>query len=199
MHALGEIARPPYDGGMARILAAIVLVLAFALAPAAEARQDDPRLDALFERLLAAPEFEEARRIEASIWTIWIESGDDTLDALMSRGWVAMNVLDYDTALLSFDAIVEADPKFAEGWNKRATLFYLMERYGDSVRDVERTLELEPRHFGALSGMGLISMALGDEAAALDWFDRALEVYPHMQGAKGNVRYLREKLRGKAI
>ena len=199
MHALGEIARPPYDGGMARILAAIVLVLAFVVAATAEARQDDPRLDALFERLLAAPEFEEARRIEASIWDIWVESGDDALDALMSRGWVAMNARDYDTALLSFDAIVEADPEFAEGWNKRATLFYLMERYSDSVRDVERTLELEPRHFGALSGMGLISMALGDEAAALDWFDRALAVNPHLPGAKQRVRSLREKLRGKAI
>ena len=184
---------------MVRIAAALVLVLGFALAPAAEARQDDPRLDVLFERLMATSEPAEARRIEASIWEIWSESGDQTLDALMVRGRVAMNLRDFDTALRSFDAIVEAAPDFAEGWNKRATLFYLMDRYAESVRDVERTLRLEARHFGALSGMGLISIELGDEAAALDWFERALAVNPHMTGANANVRVLREMLRGKPI
>ena len=177
----------------------MVLVSALAFSPPAEARQDDPRLDALFERLLAATEFNVARRIEASIWGIWIESDDDALDALMVRGRVAMNIRDYEAALESFDAIIEAAPDFAEGWNKRATLFYLMDRYAESVRDVERTLRLEARHFGALSGMGLISIDLGDEAAALDWFERALAVNPHMTGANANVRVLREMLRGKPI
>ena len=184
---------------MSRFVAALILVLAAAFSPPAGARQDDPRLDALFERLLAATEFAEARRIESSIWDIWIETGDDALDSLMARGRVAMDIRDYDLALESFGAIVETAPELAEGWNKRATLYYLMDRYADSVRDVERTLELEPRHFGALSGMGLISMELGDEAAALDWFERALVVNPHMLGPKSNIRYLREKLRGKAI
>ncbi len=183
---------------MVRIAALVVLVLGFALAPV-EARQDDPRLDALFERLLATSELAEARRIEASIWEIWSETGDETLDALLVRGRVAMNIRNFAAALESFDAIVESAPDFAEGWNMRATLFYNMQRYVESVRDVERTLELEPRHFGALSGMGLISMALGDEAAALDWFERTLEVNPHALGAKHTVRLLREKLRGEAI
>ncbi len=184
---------------MVRIAALVVLVLGFALSSPAEARQDDPRLDALFERLLATSEQAEARRIEASIWEIWSESGDETLDALMVRGRVAMNIRNYEAALESFDAIVESAPDFAEGWNKRATLFYLMDRYAESVRDVERTLRLEARHFGALSGMGLISIELGDETAALDWFERALAVNPHMSGASANVRVLREKLRGKPI
>ena len=178
---------------------AAVALLALAIVAAAQARQDDPRLDTLFERLLATAEFSEAQRIESSIWSIWIESGEVSLDDLMIRGIVAMNTRDFDAALASFDAIVEAAPDFAEGWNKRATLFYLMERYDDSVRDVERTLALEPRHFGALSGMGLISVALGDEAIALDWFEQALAVNPHMPFIKLRARSLSEKLRGKAI
>ena len=184
---------------MARFAAAMVLVFGFALASAAEARQDDPRLDALFERLLATAEPAEARGLEALIWEIWTDSGDETLDALMVRGSLAMSLRDFDAALRSFDAIVEAAPDFAEGWNKRATLFYLADRFSESVRDVERTLELEPRHFGALSGMGLISMALGDEVAALAWYERALVVNPHLPGANASVRMLREKLRGRAI
>ena len=178
---------------------AAAALLALAVVAAAQARQDDPRLDPLFERLLATAEFSEAQRIESSIWSIWIESGEVSLDALMIRGIVEMNTRDFDAALASFDAIVEAAPDFAEGWNKRATLFYLMERYGDSIRDVERTLALEPRHFGALSGMGLISVALGDEAIALDWFEQALAVNPHMPFIKLRARSLSEKLRGKAI
>ncbi len=184
---------------MSRLVAALVLVLAAALAPAAGARQDDPRLDALFERLLATAEPAEARHVEASIWGIWNETGDETLDALMARGMLAMNIRAYEAALESFNAVVESAPDFAEGWNMRATLFYKMDRYTESVRDVERTLRLEARHFGALSGMGLISIQLGDEAAALDWFERALAVNPHMTGANANVRVLREILRGRAI
>ena len=184
---------------MSRFVAALILVLAAAFSPPAGARQDDPRLDALFERLLAATEFAETRRIESSIWGIWFESDDENLDALMARGSMAMYSRAYEAALESFDAIVESAPDFAEGWNMRATLFYKMGRYAESIRDIERTLGLEPRHFGALSGMGLISMELGDEAAALDWFERALVVNPHMLGPKSNIRYLREKLRGKAI
>ena len=178
---------------------AAAALLALAVVTAAQARQDDPRLDTLFERLLATTEFSEAQRIESSIWSIWIESGEVSLDALMIRGIVEMKTREFDAALASFDAIVEAAPDFAEGWNKRATLFYLMERYDDSIRDVERTLALEPRHFGALSGMGHISAALGDEKIALDWFEQALAVNPHMPFIKLRARSLSEKLRGKAI
>ena len=184
---------------MARLIAALVALGALTIISAAEARQDDSRLDALFERLVAADDFAEARSIEASIWRIWTEAGDDALDEHMVRGIIAMNRRNFDVALESFNAIVEADPDFAEGWNKRATLYFLMGRYDDSIRDVERTLALEPRHFGALSGMGLIVTELDDAKAALAWFEQALEVNPHMPFIALRVRILHEMLSGKPI
>ncbi len=189
----------PYDCAMARLIAALVALGALTIVSAAEARQDDTRLDPLFERLLATDDFAEARNIEASIWRIWTEAGDETLDALMVRGIGAMGRRDFDVALESFNAIVETDPDFAEGWNKRATLYYLMGLYDDSVRDVERTLALEPRHFGALSGMGLIFTALDDAKAALAWFEQALAVNPHMPFVELRTRILKEMLDGEKI
>ncbi|MCH9019228.1 MAG: tetratricopeptide repeat protein [Proteobacteria bacterium] len=181
---------------MARLIAALV---ALTIVSAAEARQNDSRLDALFERLAAADDFADARSIEASIWSIWTEAGDDALDEHMARGVMAMNHRNFDVALESFNAIVAADPDFAEGWNKRATLYFLMGRYDDSIRDVERTLALEPRHFGALSGMGLIVTEFDDAKAALAWFEQALEVNPHMPFVALRVRILHEMLGGKQI
>ena len=92
----------------------------------------------------------------------------------------AMRAGQFGPALDSFNAIIDADPAFAEGWNKRATLYFYMGRYDESISDVEKTLALEPRHCGALSGMGLVHTELNDEATALEWFEHALEVNPHM-------------------
>jgi tetratricopeptide (TPR) repeat protein len=96
-----------------------------------------------------------------------------------------------------FDRVVTTLPDFAEGWNKRATVHYLNEDYTASVIDIERTLVLEPRHFGAISGMGLIFMARGDEAGALRAFEEVLKIHPHARGAKARVEELRKKLRAK--
>ena len=184
---------------MMRRVLLIAVLWAFAAGAPAEARQDDPRLDALFEQLLAGDDLAAARRIEGTIWRIWTESGSATIDELMTLGIAAMGNGQFDTALESFDAIIEAAPDFAEGWNKRATLYYLIEEYPASVRDVEATLRLEPRHFGALSGMGLIYTALEDDARALQWFERALAVNPNMPMIKIRTELLREKLKGEAI
>ncbi|MFQ5959185.1 MAG: tetratricopeptide repeat protein [Alphaproteobacteria bacterium] len=184
---------------MTRVLVAFFVLLVVAAAPTAQARQGDPRLDGLFDKLLATTDSDVAQTIEASIWRIWIESGDAVLDKLMAHGILAMQAGAFDVALKSFDAIIEADPGFAEGWNKRATLYYLMEEYDASVRDVERTLALEPRHFGALSGMGLIYSAIDEDKAALEWFERALTVNPHMPFIRLRADMLRQKLHGEKI
>ncbi len=184
---------------MTRVIMAFAAFLIVTLVSNAQARQEDRRLDDLFDKLLATTERDVAQTIEASIWRIWIESGDEVLDKLMRRGVLAMQSGAFDIALTAFDAIIESDPDFAEGWNKRATLYYLMEEYDASVRDVERTLALEPRHFGALSGMGLIYTAIDEDKAALEWFERALTVNPHLPFIRLRAEAIRKKLRGENI
>ena len=163
------------------------------------ANQNDPRLGPLFERLKAAPSAEAAAATEHAIWQIWHESGSAEIDALMARGLRAMGSRDLPAALAAFDAMVRHAPRFAEAWNKRATVNYMMGRFGESIADIDRTLALERRHFGALSGLGLVHLARGEEEKALEAFDRALAVHPNLAGADTHIRALREKLRGRKI
>jgi tetratricopeptide (TPR) repeat protein len=182
-----------------RPLAALAFCLVLVAARGLEARQNDFRLEELFERLQSTTNSVEARELQARIWHVWIASGSDTVDLLMNRGSQAMAAGQYDAALEVFTSIVELDPDFAEGWNKRATLYYLMGEYTASVADIQRTLELEPRHFGALSGLGMIYRALDDDTGALKAFRKVLEVNPHAPGAREAVIHLKKKLKGEGI
>lgn len=178
-----------------RLLAVLLILVGFAMAASdASARQDDKRLDALFERLQKTADPQEARMIEGLIWSIWFRSGNDTRDRLLERGNEAMNSGKLPEAMAQFNAVIEADPNLAEGWNRRATLYYLMGDLDASVRDIERTLALEPRHFGALSGLGLIYVQREQYEAAVKAFERGLKVNPHMQGAKQNIEDLRKRI-----
>ncbi len=178
---------------------AIVLLLLLGLAAQAAADQADPRLDRLFEQLYHAPDPLAAQAVEHAIWEIWLTSEDDVVNALMSEGVAAMQRRDYPTALRSFDRMVEVAPDYAEGWNKRATLYYLIGAYENSLDDIVRTLELEPRHFGALSGRGMILQDLGRSEEALTAFEAALDLNPQMPGARLSVEALRKILKDSAI
>lgn len=161
--------------------------------------QNDPRLDSLFVELREAPTREDAAAIEQNIWKIWLLSGTGAVDACVLRGLQAMGTGDNEAALAAFDKVVAAMPDFAEGWNKRATVNYLLGRFDASVIDIQKTLALEPRHFGALSGLALINLALSREREALKAFEAALRVHPNLPGADTHIRELREKIRGKGI
>ena len=163
------------------------------------ADQKDPRLDILFVELQESDNPQKVRLIERSIWSIWVASDSPTLELLMNRVIMRMGNQEYGEALRLLDAIVTISPEYAEGWNKRATVYYLLGRYEDSISDVEKTLDLEPRHFGALSGLGLIYNRLDEDAAALDAYERALKVNPHLGQAKLEVKRLRGKIKGKKI
>lgn len=163
----------------------------------ASASQTDPRLDALFAQLQAADDVGTARMVEQEIWGIWLMSPDDAVNGLMAQGLRAVSAGNPSAALEFFDEIVKIAPDFAEGWNKRATVHYLLGNYADSVSDIERTIRLEPRHFGALSGLGLVNLALGNEKQALTAFEAALQVYPLMSGANSHIRELRDKIKGR--
>lgn len=179
-----------------RLSALVWLIVASVTATAG---QDDVRLDGLFEILLTTEDSQQAQRAESQIWQIWSDSGRDDINALMTKGITAMNKRKFDTALEAFDEIVQLAPGFAEGWNKRATVYYLRDELAESVEDIRRTLALEPRHFGAISGMGLIFLERGDEAGALRAFESVLAINPHARGARLRAEYLRAKLRGNTI
>jgi tetratricopeptide (TPR) repeat protein len=160
------------------------------------ADQEDLRLEGLFARLQTTSSRPEAQAAQRQIWQIWIECDDSLADRLMRSGIQAMTSRQHRLALQYFDRLVERAPDFAEGWNKRATVHYLMDDYEASVLDIERTLELEPRHFGALSGLGMIYDAIGEPAAALRSFEAAVAINPHLDGTRQRIDALRRQLRG---
>jgi tetratricopeptide (TPR) repeat protein len=160
------------------------------------ADQQDPRLAGLFERLQETPNATEAQAVEQQIWRLWLESNDAAIDRLMLQGIAAMHAQRYDAALQAFDRMVEQAPGFAEGWNKRATVHYLMGDWQASVVDIQRTLALEPRHFGALFGLGLIYDALEQPEAALRSYEATLELNPHSESTRLRIQELRRQLQG---
>jgi tetratricopeptide (TPR) repeat protein len=187
--------RHALPGGRAWLVL-LCAVLALGFMTTAWADQTDRRLDSLFERLRVTSSKAEAEAAQQQIWQIWIESDDMLANRLMQEGIQAMVTRQHALALERFDRLVERAPAFAEGWNKRATVYYLMENYEASVLDIERTLELEPRHFGALSGLGMIYDAIGEPAAALRSFEAAVAVNPHLDGARQRIEALRRELAG---
>ena len=177
----------------------VFLVFLMVGGSSAYAAQDDPRLDPLFARLKQTTDTHEAARIQERIWDIWMYSDKEDLNALMKQGTFALAARDFKLAMESFNALIELAPNLAEAWNKRATLYYLMENYSASVADVKKTLALEPRHFGAIVGMGLIYDALGDQEAALKAFRRGLKVNPHMPHIKEKSERLARELKDRNI
>ncbi len=178
----------------------LLLVLSLLACPvAADADQSDRRLPALFDRLRATADEGEAALITHEIWAIWRQADNEAATLLMEEALGAMRVERYEQALAALNQVVALVPEYAEGWNARATLYYLMGEHEASAIDVRRTLALEPRHFGAWSGLGLIHMSLGNDQAALAAFERALEINPHLRGSRENLELIRKRVREKRI
>ena len=134
---------------------------------------------------------------ETGLWALWGRSGNPKVDALMVRGVDEMNDAKLAEAAASFSRAIGIDPAFAEAWNKRATVYFLMHEYRKSIADCREVLERNPRHFGALSGLGQIYLALDEPEKALGWFRRALEVNPNMSSVEYNVKAIEEMLRAR--
>ena len=144
--------------------------------------QNDPRLPALFRTLKSAATPDEAAPVEAKIWAVWTVSGDQAVDNLMTVGLAAVRAQRFPDALAVFDRIVRQLPDFAEGWNKRATVHYLMGDLAESADDARHALVLEPRHFGALSGRAAMYMLMGERALALRDMTVAVAIHPFLAG-----------------
>ena len=142
------------------------------------------QLDKLFARLIKSSDAGEAQKTEQSIWSLWMTSDSPTADALLAQAMKASAADETAAALSILDNVIEVYPDYAEAWNKRATVYFLIGRYNDSLSDIDKVLELEPRHFGALSGRGMIKRQQGDIAAARAAFEEALGFNPHMEGVK---------------
>jgi tetratricopeptide (TPR) repeat protein len=156
-------------------------------------------LDFLFGALKAAPDEASAKHVEARIWALWLQTPSDTAALLMMRAKSAMDAQQMDVALKLLDAVVKLRSDYVEGWNRRATLYYLKNDYAHSLEDIEQVLAREPRHFGALAGLGMIMQDLGDEKRALDAFRKALAINPHLDKVPELVKSLSEKVEGRDI
>jgi len=206
-------------------LAAILLTATMAAAPVAVLAQDPPAnppkqqkklpeapsklpkvgadrtrgLDFLFGALKAAPDENSAKHVEARIWALWLQTPSDTAALLMMRAKAAMDAQQMDVALKLLDATIKLRPDYVEAWNRRATLYYLKNDYARSLADVQQVLIREPRHFGAIAGLGMIMQDLGDDKRALDAFRKALAVNPHLEKVPELVKTLSEKVEGRDI
>lgn len=172
---------------------AIFFALLITFAPAG-ADQSDVRLDGLFTQLHDARNPAVAKRAERQIWAIWHETPDSKSLEIMRAARRSLDAGDFNTAVNRLDELVAYAPDFAEAWNQRAIVLYLAEDYSGALRDIERTLALEPRHFGALSGRGQVFLQLDELEMALESFELALDRNPWMDNVRSQMEMIRAQL-----
>ena len=156
-------------------------------------------LEFLFGALKVAPDETSAKSIEERILALLLASGSDTCNLLMVRAKTAVDAENYDLAIHLLDSIIEIKPTYVEAWNRRATVFFLKRDYSSALSDIQQVLKREPRHFGALAGLGAIMQDIGDEKDALTAYRRALEIDPHLKGVSDKVKALTEKVEGRDL
>lgn len=159
----------------------------------------EQKLDEMFAELKRERNETAARRVSSRIQQEWNRSGSASIDLMMGWSQKALTDKKYDIALDFLDQVVVLDPKYPEGWNRRATVHFLMNNFAMSMADIEQTLELEPRHFGALAGMAQIMEGRERKELALQAFQRILELYPMDRNAQNRVSEISEELAGESI
>ncbi len=156
-----------------------IVVFLFISTTTVSADQNDPRLNNLFKKLNETESQQEISDLIKNIWDIWYEVDDPKVIEYFEKGIQAIRIRNYPLAIRFFNNLIEEDPSFAEAWNKRATVYFMMGEFDKSMLDIVKTLELEPRHFGALDGMGLIFIHQGQYQEALRVYDKMLEIFPY--------------------
>ncbi|HBD91628.1 MAG TPA: hypothetical protein DEF16_11620 [Gemmobacter sp.] len=179
------------------VAAGLALCLCDVAAQAGPA-EDAARLETLFAELQSA-DADGAARAEREIWRLWSHSGSAAMDLLLERGRKSMEQGDLETAIQHFSALTDHAPEFAEGWNARATAFFHAGRFGQSVADIQRTLALNPRHFGAMAGFGAILEQLDRKPQALEVYRAVLAIHPQMQSIRDAVTRLDRDLAGQQL
>jgi len=187
------------DYVMNTLLSIFVLIFTLTATPHSFADQTSNKLDNLFHDLKSAQNAEVAQPIAQQIWSIWMESEDQSIDDLMTQGMNEIGNGNLKSGRDIFKEVTERSPNFAEGWNKLATVNYMMGEIETSLENIEKTLNLEPRHFGSISGRGLCYLKQRRWQSALIEFKAALDVHPWMLDAKRNLKLLEENLENHAI
>lgn len=162
----------------------IILIFILTVSLKTYADQNDQRLDYLFDKLAITKDQQEIEALTNQIWRIWHEIDDPKITRAFETGVQMMNLGFHSRAIDYFDKVIFEMPNFAEAWNKRATAHFMMGNFDLSMRDISKTLELEPRHFGALDGMGLIFIHLNQPEKAIDIYDKMLEIFPNSNSTK---------------
>lgn len=180
------------------LLTCLIVTCALASTWGARADQRDPELDNLFADLQSV-EGKSAQQVQNRIWEVWFDSGSEMVDLLLldAREAIQMGLL--GQAEEQLDAAVELAPEFAEGWNRRATLRFMRRDYTGSIEDIQKVLDLEPRHFGALSGLGMIYDRIEQPEAALQAFREALLINPHMAEIRQRADEIEKALKDREI
>ncbi len=179
-----------------RIFVAVLIMVVSAWSASADEGADTvSRLDRLYDELREADP-EDWQEIEARIHQAESRTGSAAMDLLFARGRKALEAGEYVTAVEHLTALTELAPEFAEGWNARATAFFLMDEYGLAVADIERVLALNPRHFGALAGLGTILEETGNPQGALRAYRAALAIHPYLEQVNEAVNRLRKTVEG---
>ena len=158
----------------------VFLLFAFSI----KADQNDARLENLFDILSKTESNIQINEVTSSIWDIWHETNDPSIEADFYRGLESMRTGDLIMSVAFFTRVIDKNPNFAEGWNKRATVYYMLGKFDASMMDIHETLKLEPRHFGAMDGMGLIFIHLEQFDQAIDIYDQMLKIFPNNSSTK---------------
>jgi tetratricopeptide (TPR) repeat protein len=156
--------------------------------------QTDSRLEALFTTLKTSENSVELQEAEVNIWALWFESGRGEIDSLMEKAGIAVQSSQLAQAEKIYSQVVEMAPAFSEGWNRRATVRYYRQDYSGSLADIQQTLVLEPRHFGAIWGLGMILGWERDFSGAITAFEQLLEIKPNARDAKPRIELLKQEL-----
>ncbi len=171
----------------------IIIFLIF-ISCSIKADQFDPRLTNLFQQLQSSENDTHINKITNEIWDIWNETNDYNIQPDFNRGIESMRRNDLSRSISFFTRVIEKKPEFAEAWNKRATVYFMIGDFDKSMLDIKETLKLEPRHFGAMDGMGLIFMHLKQYNEAIKIYNKMLEIFPNSQNTKNKKKLMKEYL-----
>ena len=175
----------------------VALILCIPVVVAAD--QSDQRLDGLFQTLQDSQDADELIEVEGSIWEIWYQSGVAEIDVMMVEAGELVRSGELATAEAIYASVIEQAPAFSEGWNRRATVRFYQRDYDGSLEDIEQTLKLEPRHFGAIWGLGMIMGVQQDYQRAIIAFEKLLEIKPNSRDARPRIELLKQELARQSV